>query len=305
MENSASSLLDVLSRTPSYQLDKVIRLAGKSQGTLINCRFEAHTLESPPLKEMVLLAANEYQLKSALFDFGWGYRNHFTSHPHPLHVFPPNVPFRWVKDGSANVTLLTLEATTLSKLFGELGVANAQEGLWDLSQRGFSGPLIYLALTNFLQQCSAQSPQLLVDSYCTVITNELALRWKSRLHHGQAARRLSPQVLSRVVSCMKERLADDLSLEDLASLCGMSKYHFLRCFKASTGNSPMQYLTELRITRAKQLLSSTRLPMDHIARQCGFSQAGNLARAFGKASGVTPRAYRTSHGIGQSQNLDA
>jgi AraC family transcriptional regulator len=213
------------------------------------------------------------------------------------------VPFRWVKDGSANVTLLTLEADTLTRLFGELGVDNAQDGLWDLSQRGFSGPLIYLALTNFLQQSSAQSPQLLMDSYCTVITNELALRWKSRLYRGQATQRLSSPVLSKVVDCMKERLADDIGLDTLTSLSGMSKYHFLRCFKASTGSSPMQYLTELRITQAKQLLSNTRLPMDQVARLCGFGQASNLARAFGKACGVTPRTYRSSHGVGQ--NLDA
>jgi AraC family transcriptional regulator len=300
MEHSGSSLLEVLSRTDSYQLAKVSRLAGKCRGTLINCSFEAHTLESPPLKEMVLLGANEYQLKSALFDFGWGYRNHFTSHPHPLHIFPPNVPFRWVKDGSANVTLLTLESDTLTRLFGELGVDNVQEGLWELSQRGFSGPLIYLALTNFLQQSSAQSPQLLVDSYCTVIASELALRWKTRLHQGPATRRLSAPVLARVVAHMKEHLADDLSLDELAAVGGVTKYHFLRCFKASTGSSPVQYLTELRITRAKQLLGSTRLPMDQVAQQCGFGQAGNLARAFGKASGVTPRAYRAAYGVGRS-----
>lgn len=293
MNTTASPLANVLSRSPSFHLDQVTPLAGRCRGTLIHCTFEAHTVEFPPLDDVVLLAANEYRLKRALFDFGWGFRDHFSSHPHPLHVFPAGNAYRWCKDGSADVTLLALSGADLAVLLDELGHPNARDGLWELSQRAFANPMIYEALTQFVQQASVSSSQILVDSYCTVIANALAQQWNTRGLPGPAVRKLPTVVLARLIDHLKEHLAQDLGLDDLAALTGLSKYHFMRCFKASTGRSPLQYLTELRVMKARRLLETTALPMEMVARQSGFSGADNLARVFGKATGLSPRTYRT------------
>jgi transcriptional regulator GlxA family with amidase domain len=70
----------------------------------------------------------------------------------------------------------------------------------------------------------------------------------------------------------------------------------MRCFKASTGRSPLQYVTELRVAQARRLLETTALTMEAVARQSGFTSAEHLARVFGKATGLSPRAYRTALG---------
>lgn len=296
MNTVAPHLANVLSRSPNFHLDKVTPLGGKCRGRLIHCTFDAHTVDIPPLDEVVLLAANQYRLKRALFDFGWGFRDHFSSHPHPLHLFPAGNAYRWLKDGFADVTLLALSATDLAALLDELGHRNANDGLWELSQRGFANPMIYQAITQFMQQASLDCPQILVDSYCTVIANELARQWNTRVPTGPAVRKLPSGQLARLIDHIKEHLAQNLSLDDLAAQTGLTKYHFMRCFKASTGRSPLQYVTELRVAQARRLLQTTALTMDAVARQSGFSSADHLARVFGKATGLSPRAYRTAIG---------
>jgi AraC family transcriptional regulator len=296
MNTVAPHLANVLSRSPNFHLDQVTPLGGKCRGRLIHCTFEAHTVDIPPLDEVVLLAANQYRLKRALFDFGWGFRDHFSSHPHPLHLFPAGNAYRWLKDGFADVTLLALSATDLAALLDELGHRNSNDGLWELSQRGFANPMIYQAITQFMQQASLDCPQILVDSYCTVIANELARQWNTRAPTGPAVRKLPSGQLARLIDHIKEHLAHDLSLDDLAAQTGLTKYHFMRCFKASTGRSPLQYVTELRVAQARRLLETTALTMELVARQSGFSSADHLARVFGKATGLSPRAYRTALG---------
>lgn len=214
----------------------------------------------------------------------------------PCTCSPADNAYRWHKDGFADVTLLALSAADLAALLDELGHRNPTDGLWELSQRGFANPMIYQAITQFLHEAAQGCPQLLVDSYCTVIANELARQWNTRGGAGPAVRKLPPALLARLIDHIKEHLAQDVGLDDLAAVTGFSKYHFMRCFKASTGRSPLQYVTELRVAQARRLLETTALSMELVARQSGFSSAEHLARVFGKATGLSPRAYRTALG---------
>jgi AraC family transcriptional regulator len=292
MADSPGSLLEVLSRAEQFQVRHVAPFQGTCAGSLIHCTFEAHTIEIPPLNEVVLLAANAYRLKRALFDFGWGYRNHFSSHPHPLHLFPAGNAYRWNKDGWADVTLLTLDAASVAGLLQELDIDRGADCLWELSQGGFASPLIYHAVGNFLREASQNCPRLLVDSFCTLIVSELARQRPSRQPRTGSSRKLPYATLARVIDHVQGHLAADLSLDDLAGVAGLSKFHFLRCFKASTGASPLQYVTDLRLAQARRLLAGSQRPMTEIAAACGFAGTDQLARAFRRAEGVSPRSYR-------------
>ena len=76
---------------------------------------------------------------------------------------------------------------------------------------------------------------------------------------------------------------------------GFDKDHFRRCFKSSTGMTPAQYLTELRITRAKQLLTDSKaFSISSIAESCGFSDNLYFSSCFKKHVGLSPREYRKS-----------
>lgn len=105
---------------------------------------------------------------------------------------------------------------------------------------------------------------------------------------------LSQPQLRRVIEFIRTRLDEDLSLTHLASLVGMSQFHFARLFKVSTGETPHQYVLSLRVERARDLLKKAEMPISEVARASGFNGAVQFSRAFLKMAGMTPSEYRKS-----------
>ena len=89
---------------------------------------------------------------------------------------------------------------------------------------------------------------------------------------------------------------EDFSLSALAAQAEMSEVHFRRCFKQIYHVSPQQYLTELRLTRAKELLQFDVTPVTDIARESGFADPCYFSRIFKQKTGYAPSEYRTVFG---------
>jgi AraC-like DNA-binding protein len=103
---------------------------------------------------------------------------------------------------------------------------------------------------------------------------------------------LAPYILQRVIDYVHEHIQDPLSLDALASVAGLSTYHFCRMFRRSTGLPPYQYLAQLRIARAKESLLQTTLPVGDIAFGMGFGSSSQFSHCFKKVVGCTPQEYR-------------
>lgn len=86
--------------------------------------------------------------------------------------------------------------------------------------------------------------------------------------------------------------AKGISLNKLADFVGFSPYHFLRVFHAEVGMPPHAYLQDVRIRRAKQLITAGH-PLSDVAVGVGFNSQSHLTRRFKQAIGVTPGAYAT------------
>jgi AraC-like DNA-binding protein len=86
--------------------------------------------------------------------------------------------------------------------------------------------------------------------------------------------------------------AEPLDLDGLAGAAGVSKYHFLRCFAAEYGETPMQYVTRRRIERAQDLLRHANLTITEICMLVGFSSLGSFSSRFTQIVGESPTAYR-------------
>lgn len=94
-----------------------------------------------------------------------------------------------------------------------------------------------------------------------------------------------------------DRLSDPdrlSNLDRLARKANMSKRTFTRRFCEETGMSPIQWLNQQRIDRARQLLETTSLPVDQVAEQSGFATPGSLRLHLQKTLGISPTAYRTT-----------
>ncbi|WP_181905512.1 helix-turn-helix domain-containing protein [Aestuariispira insulae] len=103
---------------------------------------------------------------------------------------------------------------------------------------------------------------------------------------------LAEKKAKEVEEFMRANLSEKLSVSQLAELTGMSVFHFLRSFKIRFSVTPYQYLSKLRLERAKNLLLTTQRPISDIALDCGFSNQSHLTMRFKKAIDLTPGQYR-------------
>ena len=104
--------------------------------------------------------------------------------------------------------------------------------------------------------------------------------------------------LRRIKQFVDVRISKGIGISELASLVGLSQFHFIRAFKHSVGLSPYQYVLSERISVAKELLLKRDLSIAHVALAVGFSDAPQLNRAFLKLTGITPTVYRRENGLG-------
>ena len=101
-----------------------------------------------------------------------------------------------------------------------------------------------------------------------------------------------PPSIAALTEYLAQNYSHEISLEDMAARCGLSKYHFLRSFKQYTGFTPYDYLNTLRIAQAKNLLADTDLPAYKIGQMVGFPGEASFIRLFKLKTGATPGAYR-------------
>jgi AraC family transcriptional regulator len=100
--------------------------------------------------------------------------------------------------------------------------------------------------------------------------------------------------LRKVQDYITEHLTEDVSVEFLAGLVGLSPFHFSRVFKQTTGMSPLQFVTRERITRAQQLIRETSRSLIEIALGVGYTSPSHFAQVFRRVVGVTPSEFRSA-----------
>lgn len=107
---------------------------------------------------------------------------------------------------------------------------------------------------------------------------------------------------TRAVRRAREYLHDALAtptkkvtLDELAEHAGLDKFHLIRAFRAEFGLPPYEYLTYLRIARARNLLRRAAAPVAEVAHAVGFYDESQLARHFRRIIGIAPGAYARQH----------
>ncbi|MET0845738.1 MAG: AraC family transcriptional regulator [Pseudomonas sp.] len=103
---------------------------------------------------------------------------------------------------------------------------------------------------------------------------------------------LTPWRESLVKQLILERLGETVEVTELARACALSRSHFSRAFKCSTGLSPQDWIRHQRIARAKQLIQSTDLTLTQISLECGFCDQAHFCHIFTRSEGINPFAWR-------------
>ncbi len=109
--------------------------------------------------------------------------------------------------------------------------------------------------------------------------------------------------LRDVYAYIEANYADKISLDLLAGLCSMSKYHFIRLFHSTTSQTPVEYINSLRIKKACDMLRDDDQKVLSIALATGFNDLSNFNRLFKRSVGMTPAEYRRQARLKQSEDV--
>jgi AraC-like DNA-binding protein len=97
--------------------------------------------------------------------------------------------------------------------------------------------------------------------------------------------------IGRVVAFIGEHYGERLSLNDVANLAAMSRWHFCRIFRTMTGQSFSHYVRELRLARARELLTTSGLSLTEIALEVGFYDLPHFDKVFRRRFGISPTEF--------------
>jgi AraC family transcriptional regulator len=133
----------------------------------------------------------------------------------------------------------------------------------------------------FLDEITLAFCAHMADRYGTAGTRRLVL--PGSLSVGQER---------RAKEFLAAHFGDTISIADVARTCGLSRGHFLRAFKATTGLTPHKWLQRYRVERAKALLLDPATGIAEIALRCGFADQSHLTRVFTLLVGISPGTWR-------------
>jgi AraC family transcriptional regulator len=165
-----------------------------------------------------------------------------------------------------------------------------------IDRMGFEDPRLFAILALLGDEAGGGQPisslflEQLIDLLCMQLLrahSAVALPPSPIVRRG-----LASWQVKRVTRYMSDNLAADISLGDLASLVGLSRFHFCHAFRMATGRTPHGWLTRLRMDKARELLRAPQLRIIDVALAVGYETQSAFAAIFRRTTGLTPSAYR-------------
>jgi AraC family transcriptional regulator len=214
--------------------------------------------------------------------------------PGRVHVRPSGVRGAALWRSRGTSLLLALSDAFVEQVAAELDVARGMDGWLPLAS--VEAPTVFATLA--AMRCEAVAGCPAGGVYGETLARALLMQiWAAdgRCRSGAPSREtVARGDMDRVIAFMRERLAEPLTLAELAHVARLTPCHFSRVFKKRTGKPPHQYLLELRVNRACALLKGSTRPVAQVAADCGFENPSHFTRVFRRLVGTTPLHYRSN-----------
>lgn len=198
--------------------------------------------------------------------------------------------FRMESEGAQ--CFLSIEPVVLQEMTADSGCRSPLELIRPLIARN---PVLTSLLLRLHREVDAGSPggRLFSESLCTRIAEEVVQRYSIGKTHLDVYKGGLSGARSRLAAdYIDEHLSEDLDAGSIAAAAGLSKYHFGKAFKESSGTTLHRYVLARRMHRAQRLLSTSDLSLAEVAAASGFSDQSHLTVLFSRRFGVSPRIYR-------------
>lgn len=136
-------------------------------------------------------------------------------------------------------------------------------------------------------QAERESGELFLDGILLTIISHI-----SQLANQDQKKSMELSKLRPAIEIMKSECHVQRSNDELAALCKLSRFYFIKLFKKNLGLTPQEYYTKLIIDKSSNLLLNTSNSINEIAKLCGIEDALYFSKKFKKYMGISPRAYR-------------
>ena len=161
-----------------------------------------------------------------------------------------------------------------------------------------------LTLIGEIERVPHPAQIMLVETVSTALVAHLV---RSFNHHeapaSQQVPRLTARELSRLTDYIEDHLHRPIGLAELADLVNVSRFHFARLFRQSTGLTAIHFVERRRIERAQTLIATTDTPLSDIALIVGYSDQSCFTRRFSRHTGCTPAVYARERGRRRSKRI--
>ena len=213
--------------------------------------------------------------------------------PGRIGLTAPGTPtdIRWRGTERTLTTHVFLPAALLDRTAAEMyGRDAARVGRPDTL--AVDDPVLAAVLTALGEAALAGADELYAETAAAFLAAHLLTRHASAPAPREA--RGEDRRVRKAISFITDNHQRPLTLTEIAAAADLSPYHFLRVFKAVTGQTPHRFLNSVRIERARRYLRRETLSVTEIAHLCGFTTPSRLATAFRRETGESPTSYRNS-----------
>jgi AraC-like DNA-binding protein len=153
-------------------------------------------------------------------------------------------------------------------------------------------------MEQFIQEARAQQAghKFILECLSTQLVINLLRLEKSHTCIEEYSRKAeTSKNINKVIEFFKVNYAsNDYSSKEIANIANLSRYHFIRAFKSETGKTPYEYLIDIKIEKAIELLKNRNYSITEICDLCGFTSHSHFSTTFKKRLGLSPSEYRKS-----------
>lgn len=220
----------------------------------------------------------------------------FSYLPGEIILTPAGIRNGWHWHEASKVIVITIEPTQLGRFAAsELGLVLGDKQLRDTPQSldtdlCQAGRMLLDAL-----RIRATGSKVMYESLARIFLVKLVQKYGDlRSDTLDFTRGFTASHYKRVLDFVSDRFGDSITIDEMASIAGISPAHFSRLFKEVLGESPYQFVINYRVEQAKKMLDDRERPIIDIALACGFADQPHFTRIFKRMTGKTPRSYRTA-----------
>ena len=218
-----------------------------------------------------------------------------------IWINPPYVPFTHSISVECNFIILAIEEKKFLES-SKLWTMHSSKEFQFLNTYNVEDSVIKHFIELFVMEMRAKSRNGLqfIDSLLSAFSDYYIQNYSNYHDHllsinHDSKSKITSKDIELVRKIILEDLSEKISIEDLSAEIGMSKFYFLREFKKFTGETPYQFILNVKLKESEELLKNPNLKLTDIAYSLGFTDQSHFTNQFRRWKGITPQSFRKSN----------